>query len=51
MWGILGKWLKRERAIIALLQPWLFNRWAISRLKCRDCGQQAQALLFFIIVE
>jgi hypothetical protein len=43
--------LKRERAIIAILQSWLFNRWAVSRLNCRDCGQQAQAFLFFIIVE
>jgi hypothetical protein len=47
----LGKGLKRERAIIAILQSWLFNRWAVSRLNCRDCGQQAQAFLFFIIVE
>jgi hypothetical protein len=34
------KGLKRERAMITILQSWLFNRWAVSRLNCRDCGQQ-----------
>jgi hypothetical protein len=33
--------LECKRAIIAIVQSWLFNQWAKRRLNCRQCGWQA----------
>jgi hypothetical protein len=32
--------LECKRAIIAIVQLWLFNRWAKRRLNRRECGWQ-----------
>jgi hypothetical protein len=39
--GYFGKTrLKSKRATIAMMQSWLFYRWASSCLNCRECGWQ-----------